>query len=159
MSRHDCGTCDACGKPLEARRWTFNRHVERLHYAATPEDAISAQVIAAETEAAYCSRECAWPALLVRLAEKGVRHTGGGTGPVESCARCGGPVVMSRPHVSYNLHDETQLRQPWLTEVQVHWDEGLAEVCLRCDGEIDAAGEAQTEVETGMLQAAVALGD
>lgn len=32
MNKADFGLCDACGKPLAARHFSFNRHVEQYHY-------------------------------------------------------------------------------------------------------------------------------
>jgi hypothetical protein len=139
MKKIDYGSCDACGKPLLARRFNFNRHVERCLYGQDEsDDGVTIIVLRAEELAAYCSRECAWPAILTSLAERGVRHTGSGVGPVEVCAKCGGPVMMSHPHVAYNVHDETEFRQPWLTHVDVHDAEALADVCVRCDGDVEA---------------------
>ncbi len=140
MKKSDFGHCDACGKPLAARHFTFNRHVEQYHYGQdNTDEGMNCYVLSAETLAAYCNAECAWPAMLAALAERGIKHTGGGgAGPIEACSRCGGPVLMSQPHVAFIVHDETEVHKPWLTEARVHSAEGLADVCVRCEGDVAA---------------------
>jgi hypothetical protein len=139
MKKNDYGVCEVCSKPLIARHFTFNRHVERCHYGQNEsDDGVSIEVLRAEDLSAYCSRECAWPAIMSALAERGVRHTGSGVGPIEVCAKCGGPVLMSEPHIAYNVHDETEQRKPWLKQIEVHESEALADVCVRCDGDVAA---------------------
>lgn len=156
MNKQYFGHCDACGKPLATRHFTFNRHVEQYHYGqgATDED-MSCEVLSAETLATYCNAECAWPAMLAALAERGIKCTGGGAGPIEACSKCGGPVVMSQPHVAYIVHDETEVRKPWLTEARVHSAEGLADVCVRCDGDVAAdAANLPEAIEFGLHEIA-----
>ena len=69
---------------------------------------------------------------------RGVKDTGGGAGPIEVCAKCGGLVDMTQPHVSYSYHDQTLEVKPWLSSIEVHYAECLAEVCIRCDGDVAA---------------------
>lgn len=139
MKKHDFGHCDACGKPLAARHFTLNRHVEQHHYGQGDHDeCITGEVLSAETLATYCNAECAWPAMLAALAERGIKHTGGGAGPFEACSKCGGPAAMSQPHIAHVVHDETEERKPWLTEARVHSAEELADVCVRCEGDVEA---------------------
>lgn len=137
MKKHDYGHCDACGKPLTARYFTFNRLVEQCHYNQEEVDGdLCIEVLREETLATYCSAECAWPAMLAALMEHGIKHTGGGAGPIEACAKCGGVVLMSQPHIAYSVRDETEWRKPWLTEIQVHEATGLADVCVCCDSDV-----------------------
>ena len=147
--KHDAyGKCDACNKPLKARHHTFNKHVEQCFYGQPEsDDGIVCQVLSADTLAAYCSAECAWPAVLADLSSRNLSYTGGCLGPIGVCAKCGGPVLMTGPHVSYNIYDETLERKPWLTSINVHCSEGLAEVCVNCDGDVEADSRNLAEPE------------
>jgi hypothetical protein len=133
LTKPDFGCCNACGKPLTERRFTLNRVIEQYRYG--PQEAIESDVLSDETAAIYCSAECAWPAMHIYLSEQDIKYTGGSAGPVVPCARCGGLLDMTQPHVAYVVRDETEQRTPWLNSIEVHSAEGLADVCLQCDGD------------------------
>ena len=139
----DLGCCNACGKPLTESRGSFNRVIEQYRYG--PQEAIEVDVLSDESVAMYCSAECAWPAMHIYLCERDIKYTGGSAGPVVPCARCGGLLDMTQPHVAYVVRDETEQRPPWLNSIEVHSAEGVADVCLRCEGEMTSETETVTE--------------
>jgi hypothetical protein len=143
----DLGCCNACGKPLTERRGSFNRVVEQYRYG--PQEAIEVDVLSDESVAMYCSAECAWPAMHIYLCERDIKYTGGGAGPVVPCARCGGLLDMTQPHVAYLVRDETEHRTPWLNSIEVHSAEGVADVCLHCDSELTTDAEVRAEFVFG----------
>ena len=159
----DFGICDTCGTSLAARYTSFERLVERFAYdrtGNTPGEQATVTIIRMDMLGQYCDEKCAWPDAVLSLAERGLRHTGDGSGPIEPCARCGGPVDLTRPHVAYQLMDQTETRQPWLISIQPHSSETLAYVCPRCDGDLAAdemnVPESEDELQPlgGVLQEA-----
>lgn len=136
-AKNDYSNCEMCNRKLKKHFYSFDRHVEQAHYGSD-DGQTEISVLRAETVAAYCSAKCAWASIIPELAERGLKHTGGGVGPIEVCAKCGGLVDMSQPHVSYTYHDQTLDEKPWLSSIQVHDAEGLADVCIRCDGDVAA---------------------
>lgn len=135
------GECEACGASLGARYWSFNRLVERLDYdrqGDAPDDCATITVLSDEPLGQFCGDGCARLTALLGLAERGLRLFDCGTGPIETCAKCGGPVDLTEPHVFYQLMDQTETRKPWLNTIQPHDFESLAYVCPRCDGDLTA---------------------
>lgn len=135
------GECDACGVSLTARYWTFDRLVERVDYnrpGDTPSSSATVTVLRSETLEQMCSEDCARLVAFLRLAERGLRQGECGTGPIEVCAKCGGPVDLTQSHVAYQLMDQTESRQPWLTMINPIDSEILAYVCSACDGDLMA---------------------
>lgn len=153
MHENEYGQCEVCGSRLIARHLTFNRHVEKYHYGQVESDlTITIEVLSAETLTVYCCSTCAWPDMLVKLSEQGIRHTGCGSGPIEVCSKCGGPVIMAQPHIAYTFHDETEFRDLSITRVQVNNAEVIAKVCVRCDGDVEAdAANLHEEVESATI--------
>jgi hypothetical protein len=150
----DYGICDTCMTPLTDRYWSFDRQVEQFVYdqpGHTPAECASVTVLRSEPLGFYCGRGCAFPAALLLLAERGLRSTECGAGPIETCAKCGGPVDLTKPHVLYQLMDQTETRKPWLISIQPLELESLAYVCPRCDGDLTAnemnLPEAETEIQ------------
>lgn len=134
LPKADFGCCNACGKPLTERRVSLNRLIEQYRYG--PQETMEGDVLRDETVATYCSAECAWPAMHIYLCERDINYTGGSAGPVVPCAKCGGLLDMTQPHVAYVVRDETEQRTPWLNSIEVHSAEGVADVCLDCGGEM-----------------------
>lgn len=136
------GCCEVCGRPLAARHHSLDRHIEQLTYPspdAAPEAPITAKVLYAESLAHYCSAICAVQGAEKALAQRGIRITLPGPGPIETCSKCGTPVDLSRPHVIYEDMELTEVRQPWLLQAQPHEVNVLAVVCDACDGHLDDA--------------------
>jgi hypothetical protein len=77
----------------------------------------------------------------IYLCEHDIKYTGSSACPVVPCARCGGLLDMTQPHVAYVVRDETEQRTPRLNSIEVHSAEGLADVCLHCGGEMTADAE------------------
>ena len=137
----DFGCCGACAASLTARYTSLNRLVERTDYdrpGETPDDQATITTLRDDVLGEYCDAVCAMPSALLVLFERGLRHAGGGAGPIETCAKCGGPVDLTEPHVTYQLMDQTETRKPWLISIQPHDAEVLAYVCQRCDGDLAA---------------------
>ena len=146
----ECGTCCAS---LGARYWSFNRLVEQVDYdrqGETPDDCATITVLRDDVLGQFCDDDCARLTAWLDLASRGLRLIECGAGPIESCAKCGGPVDLTKPHVFYQLMDQTETRQPWLVSVQPHDTEPLAYVCPRCDGDLvaDAMNVPESEDES-----------
>lgn len=139
--QEDYGRCEACDAVLTARYHSFERLVERFSYdqpGETPDDQATITVLRCDLLGLYCGQACAMPAVLLGLAERGLRPTDCGAGPIEVCAKCGGPMDLTKPHVAYQLMDQTETRQPWLASIEPHDTDTLAYVCPRCDGDLSA---------------------
>ena len=134
---NDYGKCDVCNKQLEPHFYSFERQVEQARYDRE-DGQTEIKVLRSETIASYCSAKCAWASIIPGLAERGIKRTGGGEGPIEVCAKCDGLVDMTQPHINYSYFDQTLDVKPWLTSIEVHYAEGLAVVCVRCDGDVAA---------------------
>ena len=122
-------------------------------YCYGPQEVIESDVLSDETAAIYCSDECAWTAMHIYLSEQDIKYTGGCAGPVVPCARCGGLLNMTQPHIAYVVRDETEQRPPWLNSIEVHSAEGVADVCL------PFSGETTTEVEVRAIRVPQACND
>ena len=145
------GVCDICGDALSARYWTFDRLVERYDYdrqGDTPGCSAAVTVLRNETLDQCCDADCAHLAATLGLAQRGLKQRACGSGPVETCAKCGGPVDLTKPHVLYQLMDQTESRQPWLTMIQSVDSESLAYVCPGCDDDLAAYEMDVPESET-----------
>lgn len=139
----DFGRCDTCEAGLTSRYSSFNRLVERIDYdrpGETPDDQATITILRDDVLGEFCGEVCAMPSVLLALFERGLRHSGGGAGPIETCAKCGGPVDLTQPHVAYQLMDQTETRKPWLISIHTHEAETLAYVCQHCDGDLAADG-------------------
>lgn len=137
----DYGVCDTCQIPLGARYWSFDRQVEQFVYdqpGDTPSECATVTVLHSDALGIFCGRDCASLTALLRLAEGGLRIVECAAGPIETCAKCGEPVDLTKPHVLYQLMDQTESRQPWLISIQPLDTESLAYVCPRCDGDLAA---------------------
>jgi ssDNA-binding Zn-finger/Zn-ribbon topoisomerase 1 len=133
--------CDTCGASLDVRFWSFDRLVQRFDYdrqGDTPDDCATVTVLRDEMLGQFCDDDCARLTALPDLAERGLKLVECGAGPIETCAKCGGPVDLTEPHVFYQLMDQTVTHKPWLSSVQPHDTEALAYVCPRCDGDLTA---------------------
>jgi hypothetical protein len=130
------GTCDFCQKPLSARRMTLERTVETISYqgeAKTMEGIVrQAQVnlISADQAAQFCGPTCADVGIPHYLSTHGIKILPPGVNPIETCAKCGGPVYMTEPHIAYSRLDETVAS----TTITVHEGEYLCVVCVHCGG-------------------------
>jgi hypothetical protein len=102
-----------------------------------------ASVLYAEGLACYCSKECANLGVYKELQSRGIKNTGGSIGPVTSCAKCSCVIDMTQPHVHYVKMEVTVNKTPSQTNLTVHDDEGLADICINCDP--DGAVSATTE--------------
>ncbi len=146
--------CDTCGASLGARYWSFNRLVERVDYdrqGETPDDCATITVLRDDVLGQFCDDGCAKITAWSDLAGRGLRLIECGAGPIETCAKCGGPVDLTEPHVFYQLMDQTETRRPWLNTIQPHDTEALAYVCSRCDGDLAADEMNVPETEDELL--------
>lgn len=134
--------CDHCQTELSNRRFYLDRNVEFFSYSSMSNssdgiaDHIQATVLYSESINHFCSFGCAdagvpkiFHALALAILPPGI-------GPVETCAKCNGPVDMTAPHIAYGLMEATKVSQPWLTHLDVHHSEYLCVVCQNCDGRL-----------------------
>ena len=150
------GECDACGVSLTARYWTFDRLVERIDYnrpGDTPGSSATVAVLRSETLDQSCCEDCARLVASLGLAQRGLRQLQCANGPIEICAKCGGPIDLTRSHVAYQLMDQTESRQPWLTSLHPIDSESLAYVCPSCDDDLAAYEMDDSESETEDIHA------
>jgi hypothetical protein len=94
--------CMACGRMFERRWFDISREYERVHYKS-PGALDEVEISRAESVGVFCSQAC------LNVGRGGVMQkqrvpippVRPGIGPVETCAKCSGPVDMSDWHLTY----------------------------------------------------------
>lgn len=132
--------CDHCQSELADRRFYLDRTVEVYSYSGNLTDGIhehiQAKVLYCDSIRHYCSAGCAETNTPQTLHSLGLKILPPGIGPVETCAKCSGPVIMTSPHVAYVLMDVTKFSNFGLTHLKVHNGEDMCVVCTKCDGNL-----------------------
>lgn len=142
MKTGDYGRCDTCGVALTSRYHGFSRQIARCQYpvsAGTEKLAAVLHVLYEEQLTQYCGEACATVGAHAQLQDRGIKWHVVAPGPIAPCSKCGMPVDLTQPHVAYEMMDQTEIRQPWLTTVEPHDSETLARLCQGCDGDVAIA--------------------
>jgi hypothetical protein len=140
------GRCDTCASKLGSRYHVFCRHVERLQYDAAGEGAapsIFTHVLHAEHLTQYCGAACAEDGGYCQLYDRGIPFGMVADGPLAPCSKCRAPMDLTQAHVAYELMEQTETRQPWLTSIEPHDSQTIARLCKNCDADlsVDTAEE------------------
>ena len=152
--------CDHCQNGLCDYRFYLDRNVQLFSYSGMVDadgiaEHIQATVLYSDSVNYFCSVGCADASVQKILHSLGLKLLPPGIGPVETCAKCNGPVDMTAPHVAYDLMKATKVSKPWLTHLKVHNDEYLCVVCLKCDGDLmESEWRTADESEVAPLESA-----
>jgi len=149
------GMCATCNQSLTDYQVQFDKRVERMSYLPMGDSEYQAivNVLYCEELACYCSKDCACLGVHKELQARGIKNTGGSIGPVTSCAKCGSIIDMTQPHVHYVTMEVKVNKTPSQTSLTVHDEEGLADVCVKCDP--DGALSATTQQSEPIAHAVV----
>lgn len=135
MDQANYGVCDTCGNKLISRYHTFSRNIE--HYqCGGGEQPCNVMVLRSDGMWQYCSNACALQGEYDQLIDRGIPLTTPGSGPIESCSKCGNQIDLTRPHIAYEMMELTEVRQPWLLSAVPHSSRTVARLCLRCDSDV-----------------------
>ena len=132
--------CDHCHHQLSDRCFYLDRTVEIYSYSGNLIDGvpehIQAKVLYCDSIRHFCSAGCAETNTPQTLQSLGLKILPPSIGPVETCAKCSGPVIMTSPHIAYGLIEATKVSKPWFTHLNVHNSEDMCVVCIKCDGDL-----------------------
>ncbi len=94
--------CMNCGKMFTRKWYDLSRTYERVHYKS-PTLLDEVEIEDAEGIGTFCSQQCLDVGRAPVMRDEGVPIPSArpGIGPVESCAKCSGPVDMSDWHLTY----------------------------------------------------------
>ncbi|KGR99292.1 hypothetical protein X946_1063 [Burkholderia sp. ABCPW 111] len=94
----DAYDCFHCGRLFRTTVFEVIRERDRVYFDTDPP---SVEVRESEGLECYCSRMCLDACAPIVMAREGTPISPPGIGPVEVCARCKGPVDMTRFHLTY----------------------------------------------------------
>ena len=118
--------CFTCSVRFKKKVFSITREWERVDFSeALPE----VDILDAYGLECYCSKSCLEGRRDEVMARGQVSITRPNLGPVETCAKCGGPVDMSEFHLAY-LEDES-IDEGTFVSTMIDLDY-LAVVCKRC---------------------------
>ncbi|MGZ8220877.1 MAG: hypothetical protein ACXWT0_04425 [Methylobacter sp.] len=152
--------CDHCQNELSDYRFYLDRNVQFFSYSGMVDadgiaEHIQATVLYSENVNHFCSASCSDASVAQILHSLGLKLLPPGIGPVETCAKCNGPVDMTAPHVAYSLLEATRVSKPWLTQLKVHNHAFLCVVCPKCDGNLmESEWQVASEDEAAPLESA-----
>lgn len=134
MDTFDYGSCHHCGTPLLAHYWCLDRNIEQISYSDNDGEVLATiNVIESVGLMLACGAECADSMVASAMAERGYKWLHPGDGPVEPCAKCGKPVVLTSPHVAYLLMSGTEVCTPGTVVFEVDHGDVVAILCLGCE--------------------------
>ncbi len=164
---HSCyGQCETCAVNLTSRYHSLSRHVEQCQYTASDDDNTQLtriNILHAEQVTQYCGSECAQIGAYSQLNDRGISLNLVGDGPITPCSKCSKPMDLTQAHIAYELMDQTEIRQPWITCADTHDSETVARVCSNCDGDLamvtafDAMDEPKDSAQSAVAQNLVEL--
>lgn len=155
MDTLDYGSCHHCGISLLARYWCLDRNIEQVSYSDTHGEMLATiAVIESVGLMLACGAECADSMVASAMAERGYKCLHPGDGPVEPCAKCGKPVILTNPHVAYALTSGNEMRAPWATTFDVDHGETVAILCPGCEQPaVDATSTIDVATGTDLTKA------
>ncbi|MGT2476484.1 hypothetical protein [Paraburkholderia terrae] len=132
---YECYTCD---RMFNGRVFQVCREWDRVHFEYDPPEVEISDATALEC---YCSQACMDARCSLVMANEGVPIRLPGLGPIERCAKCGGPVDMAEYHKTY-LATCTDMVNGIGHTVDVDY---LAVLCAKCAPHRTTAGRAESE--------------
>ncbi|WP_155681571.1 hypothetical protein [Burkholderia stagnalis] len=137
----DAYECFHCGRQFRTTVFEVIRERERMHFDTDPP---TIEVQEAEGLECYCSCACLAARAPIVMAREKTPIRSPGFGPVEVCARCEGPVDMTRFHLTYlassAMHEGFAMRT-----LEVDY---LAVVCDHCSNTPTAQARTVSEATT-----------
>ena len=120
--------CEACERSFKKNIFGLDRRFERVEFEASK---YVIHVDGFDGLRCYCSENCMRTHFPREMAAQGIPipHRRPVVGPVEVCARCRGPVDMTRYHLAFILDEWEVLPEGG---GQTLWDECVAVVCTTC---------------------------
>lgn len=152
--------CDHCQNDLSDYRFYLDRNVQFFSYSGMDDsdgiaEHIQATVLYSDSISHFCNASCVDISVPKILGSLGLKILPPGIGPVETCAKCNGPVDMTAPHIAYSLLEATRVSEPWLTHLKVHSHEFLCVVCQKCDSNLmESEWQVAEEDEIASLESA-----
>lgn len=128
----ECFYCDACGTRFRSPLYDIGNEFDQTLFFVEPRLS-EIEVMGAKTIANYCSPRCRDRKRDELLQREKVRMTFPGIGPVEACSRCGMPVDMTKPHLTYLQMDTAHDWDRPNFGVSVLGADTLAIVCQGCE--------------------------
>lgn len=122
--------CETCGSLFQDRLFDISREYERVIFnGANDPDEI--EIADSESIANFCSSTCRDLGKIAAMAVKCVPipPVRPGIGPIESCAKCKGPVDMADWHLTY-VEGELDTSGPGFRPRDIEY---LAVVCRKCE--------------------------
>lgn len=119
--------CFHCGCAFRTTIFEVIREMDRVHFETDPP---MVEVREAEGLECYCSRTCLDAHAPIIMARERTPISHPGIGPVEVCARCQGPVDMTRFHLTY-LASAAMNEGFSMRGLEIDY---LAVVCDQCSG-------------------------
>lgn len=136
----DSYQCFTCDRIFSGRVFEVGREWNRVHFDYEPPEFEVSEGTGLEC---YCSQACLDARCPVVMANEDVPIRRPGIGPVESCARCGGPVDMAEYHRTYLATCTDMVNRVGYT-VDADY---LAVLCAKCAPHQTTAGQAGREVD------------
>ena len=118
--------CFTCKRVFRSPVFDISRGWERTHFN---DEIPSVEIEDSYGLECYCSRACLDARRHLVMHDAGVPIQRPGIGPIESCAKCGGPVDMAEFHLTYVESKEVAVNDLILKPVDVRY---LAVLCTRC---------------------------
>lgn len=119
--------CEHCGRTFASALFDICRAMEKVDFTTFIP---SVTIDEAEDIARFCSASCRHLARSSVMARSDVPVRRCGIGPVEPCAKCGGPVDMAVFHPTYTESDITISKENGYQPTHVEY---LAVLCRNCD--------------------------
>lgn len=123
--------CEHCGKTFSGSLFDVARESECVEFRDGQLPSVG--IRGCEPIAGFCSRECRAQDIRKVMGREGVPIRPVGLGPIEPCAKCGGPVDMTAFHLTYVASDFKIDDFDHFTVLGVDY---LAVVCNRCHGAV-----------------------
>lgn len=137
----ECMTCNA----LFRQTWfDMSRTVERVLFSG-PDQMDEVEISGGEGIATYCSRACHAAGRHAVMQQEGVPipPIRPGIGPVETCAKCSGPVDMADWHVTFT-EGKLEEQGGGIATLEFHY---VAVVCKRCLPVVSATSDSIEEAK------------
>jgi hypothetical protein len=132
--------CMHCRKMFTRKWFDLGKAFERVHYLS-PLSLDEVEIEDADSIGVYCTQECLNSGRAALMNSEGVPipTVRPGIGPVESCAKCSGPVDMSDWHLTYTEGCQMEERGG-VRIVEVDY---VAVVCRECVARTQSEEEAE----------------